>query len=163
MTLNDFMRILPICFIVLLCSGCNKNFIKNGTYVGVDVDDCYITIKDEMVTLDRPYFADDTNEYYQLFVYMDRYMDLSENGYIPTPEDEENLKKDLPDFNPNDYIGKTYRLDFMNEETYVKGEVYDIMLWDNDVPVEILSGEYDPETGILNIGGTDYKLGKIHK
>ena len=48
----------------------------------------------------------------------------------------------------------------MNRETYVKGDVYDIMLWDNDMPIEVLSGEFDPQTGILTIGGAEYKLSK---
>ncbi len=157
-----FSTVLIICLVIITCTSCNKskNIFKNGTYVSVEDSDKYVTIKDNMITLDNPKFGDDINETYHTIVYFHRYMDYCDQGLIPTQEDEDALKKDIPDFNPDDYIGKTYTLDFMNEETYVKGDVCDIMLWYNDEPIEILSGELNLETGILTIGGADYKLEK---
>lgn len=159
MSIKRICSILIISLILLSCTGCKNEFIKSGSYVGVDNSDCYITVKGDTVTFDKPYFGDDSNEMYHLITYIHK-LQNAEPGIILTDEEKEALKEDLPDFNPNDYIGKTYTLEFMNKETYVKGEVYDIMLWDNDTPVEILSGEYNPETGILTLCGADYSLKK---
>lgn len=156
MRCQRFFITILFCVVLVSCVGCKRGFLSNGTYYGVDDSSYYITVKDETITLNNPYFGDDTNEDYHLIVYIHRVQEKEAQGIILTDEEKAELKKDLPDFNPNDYLGKSYRLEFMNKETYVKGENYDIMLWDNDTPVEILSGEYNPKTGILNIGGTDY-------
>lgn len=156
MRFQRFLILVALCAVLFSCVGCDRGFLSNGTYYGVDDSSFYITIKGETITLNNPYFGDDTNADYQLIEYIHRIQEKEAQGIILTDEEKAELKKDLPDFNPNDYVGKSYRLEFMNKETYVKGENYDIMLWDNDTPVEILSGEYNPNTGILNIGGADY-------
>lgn len=157
------MRKITIYFLftalMLMCVACDKNFIKNGTYVSVDNEEYYITIKDETVTLDNPVFNEDLNEWYHTLVYLQRQGEM-DPGIILTDEEMENLKKDIPDIIPSDYIGKVYKLDWMNEETYVQGEAYDIMSWEEDEPIELFSGEYYPETDILNLGGTEYILKK---
>jgi len=149
------------CFVILAFTACDKNFIKNGTYVSVDNEEYYITVKDGTVTFDNPYFDEETREFYKTYTYMLRIGDAQEAnpGIILTNEEKEELKKDLPEFDPNEYIGKTYTLDWMNEETYVKGDVYDLMPWQGDEHFSVLSGEYDPETGILYLGG-EYILKK---
>lgn len=156
MRFQKFFIAVVLCIVLVSCVGCKRGFLSDGTYYGVSDSSYYITIKGETITLNSPCFGDNTNEDYHLIVYIHRVQAKEAQGIILTDEEKAELKKDLPDFNPNDYFGKTYRLEFLNKETYVKGENYDIMLWDNNTPVEILSGEYDPKTGILNIGGTDY-------
>ena len=159
------MRKITICFLftalMLMCVACDKNFIKNGTYVGVDNEEYYITVKDGTVTFDNPFFDEETKEFYRSYTYMLRIGDAQEAnpGIILTDEEKEELKKDLPEFDPNEYIGKTYTLEWMNEETYVKGDVYDLMPWQGDEYFSVLSGEYNPETGILYVGG-EYILKK---
>ena len=149
------------CLFILACTACDKNFIKNGTYVGVDNEEYYITVKDGTVTFDNPFFDEETRAYYQLDAYMKRISEAQKAnpGIILTDEEKEELKKDLPEFDPNEYIGKTYTLDWMNEETYVKGDVYDLMTWEGEEDISVLSGEYNPETGILYVGG-EYILKK---
>ena len=154
------LLVVSICVLLLTLVGCKKGFIKSGKYSGVDNTSYYLTVNGEFITIDNPYFGEDINEFYQFVVYINKVSEIESHGVILTDEEKEELKKDLPDFNPDEYIGKTYKLDFMNRETYVKGDVYDIMLWDNDMPIEVLSGEFDPQTGILTIGGAEYKLSK---
>ena len=155
MHMKRVITVILSCLVILACTACDKNFIKNGTYVGADNEEYYITIKDETVTFDNPVFDEETRAFYQLDAYMKRISEAQKAnpGIILTDEEKEELKKDLPEFDPNEYIGKTYTLEWMNEETYVKGDVYDLMPWENDEPIEVLSGEYDPETGILYLGG----------
>lgn len=162
MYIKRVITVILSCFVILACTACDKNFLKNGTYVGVDNEEYYITIKDETVTFDNPYFDEETREFYKSYAYMLRISDAQEAnpGIILTDDEKEELKKDLPEFDPNEYIGKTYTLTFMNEETYVKGDVYDLMPWQGDEHFSVLSGEYDPDTGILTLGGTEYILKK---
>ena len=159
---KKLVYITVLFLITLTLVSCKGNFIKNGTYVCVANDEYYITVRDEKVSFDRPFFGEDANDFYHLYIYMTRLSELQEAnpGIILTDEEKEALKKDLPDFNPEEYIGKTYKLEFMNEQSYVKGDVYDLMTWEDDQTVEVLSGEYDPETGILTLGGTSYILKK---
>ena len=161
MMIKKFCVIIISCLILITCVSCKSNFIKNGTYVGVDNEEYYITVKDETVTFDNPYFDEETREFYKTYAYMLRISDAQEAnpGIILTDEEKEELKKDLPEFDPNEYIGKTYTLTFMNEESYVKGDVYDLMTWECDTPLSVLSGEFDPETGILYLG-SEYILKK---
>ena len=162
MNMKKTIIIVLFCFVILVSTACDKNFIKNGTYVGVDNEEYYITIKDETVTFDNPYFDEETREFYKMYVHTLRITEAHEAnpGIILTDEDIEKLKEDLPEFDPNEYIGKTYTLTWMNEETYVKGDVYDLMPWQGDEPFSVISGEYNPETGILTLGGTEYILKK---
>jgi len=160
MRITKSLVIVFISAVLFLCVGCKNGFLKSGKYISVDNSDYYLTINGETITLNNPRLNEDFYEFHQLLNYARKVSEIESKGIILTDEEKEELKKDLPDFNPDEYIGKTYKLEFMNKETYVKGDVYDIMLWDNDTPVEIFSGEFDPDTGILTIGGAEYKLSK---
>ena len=146
--------------IVFFCVGCRSGFLKSGKYISVDNSEYYVTINGENITLNNPCLNEHVYEFHQRISYTRKVSEIESKGIILTDEEKEQLQKDLPDFNPDVYIGKTYKLEFMNKETYVKGDIYDIMLWDNDTPVEIFSGEFNPDTGILTIGGAEYKPGK---
>lgn len=160
MRITKALTIFFVLFLIVSFSGCRSDVLRNGSYFEVNNKGSYITVKGETITLNQPSFGDDSNEMYHFIIYLERVQNAEAKGIILTDEEKEELKKDLPDFNPSDYIGKTYRFEIMNKETYVKGENYDIMLWDNDKPVEILSGEYNPSTRILTIGGSEYSLKK---
>ncbi len=160
MRITKSLVIVFVSAVLFLCVGCKNEFLKSGKYISVDNSDNYLTINGETITLNNPRLNEDVYKFHQLISYARKVSEIESKGIILTDEEKEELKKDLPDFNPDEYIGKTYKLEFMNKETYVKGDVYDIMLWDNETPIEIFSGEFDPDTGILTIGGAEYKLSK---
>ena len=160
MRITKSLVIVFVSAVLFLCVGCKNGFLNSGKYISIDNSDYYLTINGENITLNNPRLNEDVYKFYKLISYARKVSEIESKGIILTDEEKEELQKDLPDFNPDLYIGKTYKLEFMNKETYVKGDVYDIMLWDNDTPVEIFSGEFDPDTGILTIGGAEYKLSK---